>query len=49
MNLRIQTYGGITAVEALHQGLDNLVNLCEHIEETFTAKISAGGFSKEEP
>ncbi|ODQ79004.1 hypothetical protein BABINDRAFT_38031 [Babjeviella inositovora NRRL Y-12698] len=49
LNLRIQTYGAITAVEALHQGLDNLVNLCAHIEEKFSEKISEGKFKTEEP
>ena len=27
LNIRIQTYGNISAVEALHQGLDNLSEL----------------------
>lgn len=44
LNIRIQTYGNITAVEALHQGLDNLSELCVTIEETFTEKVEAGGF-----
>lgn len=44
LNIRIQTYGNITAVEALHQGLDNLSELCTTIEETFTEKCEAGGY-----
>lgn len=48
LNIRIQTYGNITAMEALHQGLDNLSELCTQVEETFTAKVEAGGYSTEE-
>ena len=33
LNIRIQTYGNISAVEALHQGLDNLSELCGAIED----------------
>lgn len=44
LNLRIQTYGNITAVEALHQGLDNLAELCNVVEEKFREKIQAGNF-----
>lgn len=49
LNLRIQTYGNITAVEALHQGLDGLSALCTHVEETFAEKVEAGGYSVIEP
>lgn len=49
LNIRIQTYGNITAMEALHQGLDNLSELCTHVEETFSEKVDAGGFSTEDP
>ncbi|KAF8004895.1 DNA-directed RNA polymerase I and III subunit RPAC2 [Metschnikowia aff. pulcherrima] len=49
MNVRIQTYGNITATEALHQGLDNLLEMCTQIEDTFSEKIEAGGFSVVEP
>lgn len=49
LNLRIQTYGNITAVEALHQGLDGLSALCTHMEQAFTEKIDAGGYSVIEP
>lgn len=44
LNIRIQTYGNITATEALHQGMDNLSDLCTHVEETFTEKVEAGGY-----
>lgn len=49
LNIRIQTYGNITALEALHQGLDNLSELCTHVEETFTEKGDAGNFATVEP
>ena len=39
LNVRIQTYGNITAVEALHQGLDNLLELCTVIAERFTEEL----------
>ena len=44
LTLRIQTYGNITAVEALHQGLDDLAELCNVVEEKFREKIQAGNF-----
>lgn len=49
LNIRIQTYGNVTAMEALHQGMDNLAELCTHVEETFSEKIEAGGYSIVEP
>ena len=39
LNLRIQTYGEITAVEALQKGLNDLMDLCDVVEEKFTDKI----------
>ncbi|KAK6462447.1 hypothetical protein DFJ63DRAFT_156705 [Scheffersomyces coipomensis] len=49
LNIRIQTYGNITALEALHQGLDNLAELCTVIEDRFSEKIEAGGYKTVEP
>ncbi|OBA18792.1 uncharacterized protein OGAPODRAFT_15413, partial [Ogataea polymorpha] len=49
MNIRIQTYGGMSAVEALHKGLDDLVDLCSHVEDVFGEKISARDYGTEEP
>lgn len=49
LNIRIQTYGNISAVEALHQGLDNLAELCTSIEDKFSEKIEAGGYRTVEP
>ncbi|GMM29947.1 DNA-directed RNA polymerase core subunit [Martiniozyma asiatica (nom. inval.)] len=41
LNIRIQTYGDCTAVEALHKGLDDLSALCTHVEEEFSEKVAA--------
>lgn len=49
LHIRIQTYGGCTAVEALHKGLDDLVDLCAHVEDSFSKEISSGKFATEEP
>ncbi|WLF76504.1 RNA polymerase subunit AC19 [Lodderomyces elongisporus] len=48
LNVRIQTYGNISAVEALHQGLDNLSELCDVVEEKFEEKLKEGNYSREE-
>lgn len=39
LNIRIQTYGEITAVDALKKGLNDLIDLCNVVEDTFTRKI----------
>ncbi|CCF56754.1 hypothetical protein KAFR_0B04570 [Kazachstania africana CBS 2517] len=39
LNIRIQTYGEITAVDALKKGLADLMDLCDVVEETFTQRI----------
>lgn len=49
LNIRIQTYGNITAVEALHQGLDNLSEMCTVVEEKFSEKIQAGNYNTVAP
>lgn len=36
MNLRIQTYEGTTVYDVLEKGLDDLMSLCEVVEEKFT-------------
>ncbi|RKO83753.1 putative RNA polymerase I 16 kDa polypeptide, partial [Blyttiomyces helicus] len=43
IHLRIQTDGSITATEALMKGLDDLIELCEHVETTFNNKLKAKG------
>ncbi|KAL2919691.1 RNA polymerase subunit AC19 [Polyrhizophydium stewartii] len=48
INLRIQTDGTITAVDALHQGLSDLIDLTAHVKETFTDKIKQGGYELRE-
>ncbi|KAF6012338.1 RNA polymerase subunit AC19 [Brettanomyces bruxellensis] len=49
MNIRIQTYGEQTAVDALHKGLDDLSKLCSFIEDTFMEKVNAKDYTTEEP
>ncbi|KAG7195341.1 RNA polymerase subunit AC19 [Scheffersomyces spartinae] len=49
LNIRIQTYGNITAVEALHQGLDNLSELCSAIEKKWVDTYEEGGYLTVEP
>ncbi|CCH41090.1 DNA-directed RNA polymerase [Wickerhamomyces ciferrii] len=49
LNIRIQTYGDMTAVEALHKGLDDLSDMCTHIEDKFAEKINKADYPKEEP
>lgn len=39
MNIRIQTYGETSAVDALRKGLQDLVDLCDHVEKTFIQEI----------
>ncbi|KAI9677543.1 MAG: RNA polymerase subunit AC19 [Caeruleum heppii] len=36
MNVRIQTYDGTNAVDALEKGFDDLMNLCDVVVEKFT-------------
>ncbi|KAJ3047410.1 RNA polymerase subunit AC19 [Rhizophlyctis rosea] len=36
--------GSMTAVEALHKGLDDLMALCDHVTETFDAKLAEREF-----
>ncbi|KAJ3293878.1 RNA polymerase subunit AC19 [Rhizoclosmatium sp. JEL0117] len=48
VNLRIQTDGSITAVQALHKALDDLTQLCEHVQSSFVEKFDEGNFAIEE-
>jgi len=36
MNIRIQTYKPYTARQALNQGLDDLIDLCDSVSQKFT-------------
>lgn len=36
MHLRIQTYDGVSVYTVLEKGLDDLMNLCDVVEEKFT-------------
>ncbi|KAH8683286.1 DNA-directed RNA polymerase [Tricladium varicosporioides] len=35
MNIRIQTYAGTTATEALEKGFNDLIDLCDVVENKF--------------
>ncbi|KAK9366446.1 DNA-directed RNA polymerase [Lipomyces kononenkoae] len=49
MNLRIQTYGEISAIQALEKGLDDLMELCDHIEDEYRKTVEEGDYSTVEP
>ncbi|KAK9241068.1 DNA-directed RNA polymerase [Lipomyces kononenkoae] len=49
MNLRIQTYGEISAIQALEKGLDDLMELCDHVEDEYRKAVEAGEYSTFEP
>ncbi|EJS42026.1 rpc19p [Saccharomyces arboricola H-6] len=41
LNIRIQTYGETTAVDALQKGLQDLMDLCDVVESKFTESIKS--------
>jgi len=47
MNIRIQTYGKITAIEALKKGLVDLMDLCDIVMHKFNTE--AQRFGKHDP
>ncbi|KAF8457169.1 DNA-directed RNA polymerase [Terfezia claveryi] len=47
MNIRIQTYGKVTAIEALKRGLVDLVDLCDIVMHKF--KNEMGKFGNHDP
>lgn len=49
MNIRIQTYEGTTAIEALRKGLNDLMDACDVITDKFTEVYNNGDFPSEEP
>lgn len=48
MNIRVQTYGKMTAFQALQKGMNDLVDMCDHIESVFRAKVAAGGYTNDD-
>ncbi|KAI9146019.1 DNA-directed RNA polymerases I and III 14 kDa polypeptide [Paraphysoderma sedebokerense] len=44
IHLRIQTFGDISAVEALNRGLDDLTEMCQHILQTFAEEVKKGDY-----
>lgn len=49
MNVRIQTYGDTTAIEALRKGLKDLMDVCDHVEQVFRDRVTAGNYLDQEP
>lgn len=49
MNLRIQTYGEMTALEALKKGLNDLTDVCDVVDAKFRERYEEANFSMEEP
>ncbi|KAJ3087122.1 RNA polymerase subunit AC19 [Quaeritorhiza haematococci] len=45
INLRIQTDGQMTAVDALHKGLNDLQDLCNHVKTSFKKAVQAGKYT----
>ncbi|KAI9881356.1 MAG: RNA polymerase subunit AC19 [Pleopsidium flavum] len=46
MNVRIQTYDGTTAYDALEKGFDDLMDLCDAVADKFTAARDAHAAKK---
>lgn len=39
LNIRIQTYGKITPFKAFQEGLDNLIEICNIVEDKFSEEL----------
>lgn len=39
LNIRIQTYGNVTAVDVLQKGLQDMMDMCDAVEDKFTQRI----------
>lgn len=46
LNIRIQTYGDITAVQALHKGLNDLVDMCDHVADVFRDRMTRDDYTQ---
>ncbi|XP_012722303.2 DNA-directed RNA polymerases I and III subunit RPAC2 [Fundulus heteroclitus] len=49
INFRIQTRGGIPAVEPLQNGLNELHEVCQHVLNTFQARVNEFKEAQEKP
>ncbi|KAM4732633.1 DNA-directed RNA polymerases I and III subunit RPAC2 [Anableps anableps] len=49
INFRIQTRGGIAAVEPLRSGLNDLHDVCQHVLNTFQARVNEFKEAQEQP
>ncbi|ORX52918.1 putative DNA-directed RNA polymerase subunit [Piromyces finnis] len=48
VNIRVQTTEGTTAVEAMNKGLDDLIELCEHILVEYNEKLDLKNYKYDE-
>eukprot|EP01027_Heterolobosea_sp_BB2_P007493 GEZU01011146.1.p1 GENE.GEZU01011146.1~~GEZU01011146.1.p1 ORF type:complete len:131 (+),score=25.43 GEZU01011146.1:48-440(+) len=39
MNLRVQTAGNISAIQAVENGLKDTIRICEHVQDVFDAQL----------
>ncbi|XP_008292912.1 DNA-directed RNA polymerases I and III subunit RPAC2 [Stegastes partitus] len=49
INFRIQTRGGVPATEPLRRGLNELNDVCQHVLNTFQAKVNKFKEGQEKP
>lgn len=49
INFRIQTRGGIPAAEPLRRGLNELSDVCQHVLNTFQARVNEFKERQEQP
>ncbi|XP_028445105.1 DNA-directed RNA polymerases I and III subunit RPAC2 isoform X1 [Perca flavescens] len=49
INFRIQTRGGIPATEPLRRGLNDLTDVCQHVLNTFQARVNEFKERQEQP
>ncbi|XP_043983448.1 DNA-directed RNA polymerases I and III subunit RPAC2 isoform X3 [Gambusia affinis] len=49
INFRIQTRGGVPAVEPLRSGLNDLHDVCQHVLNTFQARVAEFKEGQEQP
>ncbi|KAM9740491.1 DNA-directed RNA polymerases I and III subunit RPAC2 [Menidia menidia] len=49
INFRIQTRGGVPAVEPLRRGLTELNDVCQHVLNTFQARVNEFKERQEQP
>ncbi|KAI0087430.1 RBP11-like subunits of RNA polymerase [Irpex rosettiformis] len=46
IHLRVQMYDNLSSLEALLEALNNLDNLCDTIEESYSSSLAEGSFER---